>query len=179
MLALDVDGVLTDGRLMYLPDGSIMPSGFHVHDGLGIRVAIESGLKVIFVSGNWTEAVHQRARHLRISGQYLGVGNKVEELEKASQEFDVPLDRFAYVGDDLNDLAPMRVVGLSFAVADAAQEVRDLAHHTCSRPGGFGAVREVVELIIKGQGKWDDAAERFLAEVGKSGFRVSDPPPSR
>jgi len=171
MLALDVDGVLTDGRLVYLPDGSLHPSGFHVHDGMAVRVALESGLKVIFVSGNWTDAVRTRAEHLRVTAHYLGVGNKVEAMNQASEEHGVPLEQFAYVGDDLNDLAPMRMAGVAVAVADAVDEVKQAADYVCGRAGGSGAVREVVELIVKAQGLWEEATARFMAEVEASGFR--------
>jgi len=169
-IALDVDGVLTDGRLFYLPGGTLMPSGFHVHDGMAIRVAIESGLKVVMVSGNQTEAVQRRAEHLKVTASYLGTGDKVTSLRKAARDLDVPLERFGYMGDDMNDLAAMRLVGLSVAVADAVEETREAAGWVTSRPGGAGAVREFIRLVLTRQGLWEQAMARFLADVEANGF---------
>ncbi len=169
-IALDVDGVLTDGRLIYLPDGTLTPSGFHVHDGMGVRIAIESGLKVIFVSGNWTDAVRIRAEHLRVTAHYLGVGDKTEALETASRELSVPLKNFAYVGDDLNDLAAMAKVGFPVAVGQAVDEVKRMAAYVSAREGGAGAVREIIELILREQGLWESAVARSLKEIEARGF---------
>jgi 3-deoxy-D-manno-octulosonate 8-phosphate phosphatase (KDO 8-P phosphatase) len=170
-LVLDVDGVLTDGRLVYLPDGKLMPSGFHVHDGMGMRTLGEAGLKVFIVSGNWTESVRLRAEHLRVTESYLGVGDKVGCLNRICADYGLLQSELAYVGDDLNDLPAMHAAGFAVAVRQAAPEVREAAAYVTEREGGFGAVREVCELILKTQGLWDTAVGRFMADVEAHGFR--------
>lgn len=170
-LVLDVDGVLTDGRLVYLPDGQLMPSGFHVHDGMGIRTVTEAGLKVFIVSGNWTESVRLRAEHLRVTAHFLGVGDKVECLQKACAEHELEPGQLAYVGDDLNDLPAMAIAGFPVAVKQAVEEVRKAALYVTQRDAGAGAVREVCELILKEQGLWEQAVGRFMADIQAHGFR--------
>ena len=161
-LALDVDGVLTDGRLLYLEDGFVTTSGFNVHDGLGIRAALDGGLKVIAVSGNATEAVRRRVEHLQMTAHWLGLGRKESAMHEASQQLGIPLSQFAYMGDDLNDLAPLKMVGLPIAVAQAVPEVKQAAAMVTEKGGGAGAVREVIELIMRTQGIWDATVKRFL-----------------
>ncbi|MCC6485081.1 MAG: HAD hydrolase family protein [Armatimonadetes bacterium] len=171
-LVLDVDGVLTDGRLVYYPDGAVAPTGFHVQDGMGIHAALEAGLKVVLISGNWTDAVRLRAEHLRVSAHHLGVGNKMVPLAEVSQQFEIPWSEFAYVGDDLNDPAPMRSVGFCATVPNAAPEVLDQAHYITKRQGGFGAVREIIELILRQQGRWEHVVAGFLPDIEVEGFSV-------
>lgn len=164
-LALDVDGVLTDGRLVYLEDGFVTTSGFNVHDGLGIRAALDGGLKVIAVSGNATEAVRRRVEHLQMTAHWLGLGRKDKAMLEASQQLGIPLSQFAYMGDDLNDLAPLKMVGLPVAVAQAVPEVKQLAAIVTQKTGGSGAVRELIELILRTQGLWEATVNRFLETI--------------
>ncbi len=171
-LVLDVDGVLTDGRLIYYPDGSISPSSFHVHDGLGIHAALGTGMKVVIISGNATDAVRLRAEHLRVSAEYLGVGDKMVPLAEVSHQFEIPWSEFAYVGDDLNDLAPMKSVGFCATVPGAVHEVLGQAHYVTRRQGGHGAVREVIELILREQGRWEEAISHFLGAARTEGFSL-------
>lgn len=168
----DVDGVLTDGKLVYLPDGSVYPSGFHVHDGMGIRAALEVGLSVVIISGNWTEAVRRRAEDLRVSAHYLGVGDKMVPLRNVMRDHEVSLEEIAYIGDDLNDLAPLQSVGLACTVPNSAPEAKQCAHYVTTREGGAGAVREIIEVILRSKGLWEEAVARFLHEIDTKGLSL-------
>lgn len=153
LFVLDVDGVLTDGRLTYLPGGGEAKT-FHVRDGLGIQLLIASGVKVAMISGRESEVVVRRARELGIELLFVGIADKVEAFENAMKETSATDEEVAYVGDDLPDLPLLRRAGLSFAVADAAPEVRAAAHVVLRSGGGQGAVREACERILKAKGAW-------------------------
>ncbi|MCK6545586.1 HAD hydrolase family protein [Myxococcota bacterium] len=152
-LVLDVDGVLTDGRLTYLPGGGESKT-FHVRDGLGIQLLLASGVKVALISGRESEVVVRRARELGIMHLSLGIADKVEAFEELLADFGITDEDVAYAGDDLPDLPLLRRVGLAFAVADAAPEVRASAHIVLRAGGGQGAVREACERILKARGAW-------------------------
>lgn len=154
VLMLDVDGVLTDGRLLYLPDGTEAKS-FHVRDGLGIQLMIASGVPVALISGRKSEATERRADELGIQLTYLGISDKEQAFTEILGRLDLREDQAAYVGDDLPDLHLMARVGLSFAVADAAPEVRAAANVVLRANGGQGAVREACERILKAKGAWN------------------------
>jgi 3-deoxy-D-manno-octulosonate 8-phosphate phosphatase (KDO 8-P phosphatase) len=153
VLVLDVDGVLTDGRLVYLPGGGEAKT-FHVRDGLGIQLLAASGTRVALVSGRESEVVARRAKELGIELAFLGIQDKVEAYDLMLKQTGIPEDEVAYVGDDLPDLPLIRRAGLSFAVADAAPEVRAAAHVVLRAGGGQGAVREACERILKAKGAW-------------------------
>lgn len=162
MLVLDVDGVLTDGRIAFWggPTGEPLEGkSFHAHDGLALKWAGRMGIITAIVTARQSSAVERRAREMEIGHLIMGCEAKLTALEQLSALEAVPLSEFAYVGDDLPDLAPMAVVGWPVAVADAAREVRRAAAHVTERPGGAGAVREVVELILTAQGKWLEVVE--------------------
>jgi 3-deoxy-D-manno-octulosonate 8-phosphate phosphatase (KDO 8-P phosphatase) len=152
-LVLDVDGVLTDGRLTYLPGGGESKT-FHVRDGLGIQLAIASGVKVAIISGRESEVVVRRAKELGIDMLFVGIADKVEAFETVLKQTDATEEEVGYVGDDLPDLPLIRRAGLSFAVADAAPEIRAAAHVVLRTGGGQGAVREACERILKAKGAW-------------------------
>ncbi len=156
VMMLDVDGVLTDGRLLYLPDGREAKT-FHVRDGLGIQLMIASGVPVALISGRRSEATARRADELGIQLTYLGIDDKEEAFQDILQRLDLNESQVAYVGDDLPDLHLMKKVGLSMAVADAASEVRAAAHVVLRTNGGQGAVREACERILKAKGAWNIA----------------------
>lgn len=156
VMMLDVDGVLTDGRLLYLPDGREAKT-FHVRDGLGIQLMIASGVPVALISGRRSEATARRAEELGIQLTYLGIADKEEAFQDILQRLDLNESQVAYVGDDLPDLHLMKKVGLSMAVADAASEVRAAAHVVLRTNGGQGAVREACERILKAKGAWNIA----------------------
>lgn len=156
VLMLDVDGVLTDGRLLYMPDGREAKT-FHVRDGLGIQLMIASGVPVALISGRSSEATARRADELGIQLTYLGIADKEEAFQDILHRLDLTESQAAYVGDDLPDLYLMKRVGLSMAVADAAPEVRAAAHVVLRANGGQGAVREACERILKAKGAWNIA----------------------
>jgi 3-deoxy-D-manno-octulosonate 8-phosphate phosphatase (KDO 8-P phosphatase) len=155
VLVLDVDGVLTDGRLTYLPGGGESKT-FHVRDGLGVQLLIASGVKVAIISGRESEVVVRRAKELNIENEllFLGIADKVEAFEAVLKQTSASEEEVGYVGDDLPDLPLLRRTGLSFAVADAAPEVRAAAHVVLRSGGGQGAVREACERILKAKGAW-------------------------
>jgi 3-deoxy-D-manno-octulosonate 8-phosphate phosphatase (KDO 8-P phosphatase) len=155
LLILDVDGVLTDGSLYFGPQGEALKV-FHVRDGHGIKMAQRGGIEVALVSGRRSDAAFHRARELGITRFYEGVRDKVAILEELLAALNLTLPQVAAVGDELVDLPLFHRVGLAAAVADAAPEVRAAAHWVTSLPGGRGAVREVCDLLLKAQGRWEE-----------------------
>ncbi|MDF1578431.1 MAG: HAD hydrolase family protein [Desulfobulbales bacterium] len=161
LLLLDVDGVLTDSTIVYLPDG-VETKGFSTRDGLGIRLLQEAGVEVGIITARRSEVVQRRAANLGISRLYQGAGAKREVYEQIIAELDLMPEQVAYMGDDWLDLPVMTRVGLAAAVADAAPEVRDIAHYVTASPGGRGAVREVCDLLIEAQGRHAELLKRYL-----------------
>jgi len=157
LLLLDVDGVLTDGRLYFDAKGETLKV-FHVRDGHGIKMAQRAGIEVAFLSGRRSDAAFHRAKELGITKFYEGLRDKVVVLEELLEALRLSPQQVAAVGDDLVDLPLLARVGLAVAVADAAPEVRAAAHWVTTLPGGRGAVREVCDLLLKAQGKWPEAA---------------------
>jgi len=153
VLLLDVDGVLTDGRLFYLPDGQ-EARVFNVRDGLGVQLLRASGLKVGLLSGKTVEVVRRRGEELGVDLLLLGIEDKVAAFEQALEKLGVKAEEVCYVGDDLPDLPLIRKAGLGCAVADAAPEVRSNANLILRANGGQGAVREICERLLKAKGKW-------------------------
>jgi len=156
LLILDVDGVLTDGSLYFGPGGEALKV-FHVRDGQGIKMAQRAGIEVAFLSGRRSDAAYHRARELGITRFHEGLRDKVVVLEEIMAAMQIGPAEVAAVGDDLVDLPHMRRVGLAVAVADAGPEVKAAAHWVTTLPGGKGAVREVCDLLLKAQGKWEEA----------------------
>ncbi len=152
-LLLDVDGVLTDGRILYLPDGG-EARAFHVRDGLGVQLLAAAGIPVGILSGKSSELVRRRAEEMGIGLMLLGVEDKVAGFQQACDKLGLAADEVAYVGDDLPDIPLVRRAGLGFAVADAAAEVRKAANIVLRANGGQGAVREVCERLLKAKGHW-------------------------
>ncbi len=153
-LLLDVDGVLTDGRITYTSDGEEIKS-FHVRDGEGIARWLAAGHAAALVSGRDSPALRRRADELGIRHVAAGVQDKREAVALMREALGRPVSACAYVGDDLPDLAAMQEVGLSLTVADAVAEVKDAAEGVTHSLGGQGAVREIVEVILRAQGRWD------------------------
>jgi len=160
LLLLDVDGVLTDGRII-LDDRDAETKFFYAQDGSGIKYLLRSGLKCAFISGRKSAAVSRRAEELGIEDCYQDAKDKMVAYEKILQKFGLKDEEAAYVADDLTDLPLLRRVGLSVAVADAAEEVKQASIYVTTRPGGRGAVREVTQLILKAQGKWQEILLRY------------------
>jgi 3-deoxy-D-manno-octulosonate 8-phosphate phosphatase (KDO 8-P phosphatase) len=159
MLLLDVDGTLTDGTLIVLPDGEEAKS-YDVRDGLGILLAQMAGLRLGIITGKVSRSLEKRAERLRIFEVHQGALDKKKVLGEILTKHRLAPGRVAYIGDDLGDLEVMKSVGLAAAVADAHPEVKRLAHYVCRTPGGRGAVREFIEFILEAQGKWADVKMR-------------------
>jgi 3-deoxy-D-manno-octulosonate 8-phosphate phosphatase (KDO 8-P phosphatase) len=161
VLVMDVDGVLTDGRIWLLSrrDGTASEiKGFSAYDGAGLKLARAAGLRTGLITGRESTAVAQRARECEIEFVYQHRATKTAALEEIMQLTGASESEVAYVGDDLPDLSILTRVGLAAAVANAVPEVKRAAHFVTKRSGGEGAVREVIELIVKAQGKWAEAS---------------------
>jgi len=162
LLLMDCDGVLTDGRIWLFENGEEQ-KGFHTRDGLGIDLLHRAGLRSGIISGRTSSAVETRARTLGMAFVVQGHENKVEAFNDVLAQAGVTNAEVSYIGDDLNDIPLLLQSGLGVAVADAASETRQRAHYVTEAPGGFGAVREVIELILKSQGRWDDLISDYLS----------------
>ena len=160
LLLLDVDGVLTDGAIIYSDDGS-QTKIFNVKDGLGLKLLMEAGIKVGIVTGRKSMALDHRCRDLGIRYVFEGIQDKAKILETIAEQTGVAPEHTAYIGDDLPDLSLMRRVKLSITVADGHNTVLENADWTTSAAGGCGAVREVCEVLLKAQGKWDKTIDQF------------------
>ncbi len=147
----DVDGVLTDGRLFFMPDGTEFKS-FNTLDGHGIKMLMKSGVEVAIISGRKSPLVEKRAANLGIMHLIQGREDKLNALSELRERLPFELDQIAFLGDDLPDLPVMRRVGLGMAVASADRFVREHAHGTTKAMGGAGAAREFCELIMRAQG---------------------------
>ena len=156
----DADGVLTDGGLYYDRRGHNQLR-FDARDGLGLKMAQLAGLKVGILSGRDSAALERRVNELKLEFLSMGVADKRGGLETFLKRHNTVARRIAFVGDDLPDLVVLGQCGLSFAPADAAQEVRDVVHRVLRSPGGHGAVREMVELVLRARGDWDQIFSRF------------------
>lgn len=165
LIALDVDGVLTDGRI-FVADSGERIRAFDVKDGSGIVYLQRAGVRVALLSGESREAVRHRAERLRIETVLLGYKDKRRGLADLLEAEDAPAEAICYVGDDLPDVPVMRAVGLAVAVADAHPIAKSAADWVLSKPGGCGAVRELAERLLKAQGKWRAILERYFSEAG-------------
>lgn len=154
LLALDVDGVLTDGSINIGNEGELFKA-FNCKDGLGISAARKIGLRVAIITGRKSSIIHHRAKELGINLLCEGVHDKFAELVRIQKELEFRQEEIAYIGDDLNDLPAFAAAGLSFAPADACAEIKAEASVVLTHTGGHGAVREAIEKILKAQGKWE------------------------
>ena len=160
LLLLDVDGVLTDGSIIYNDDGG-ETKVFNARDGFGLRLVIQAGIKIGIVTGRSSKALRHRCDNLGIGYLFDGIADKAGVFEKIAAQTGIGPDHAAFVGDDLPDLPIMERAGLSIAVADAHEIVRQKAAWTTQARGGHGAVREVCEALLKAQGLWDQIMERY------------------
>ncbi len=161
MLVLDVDGVLTDGGLIINGDGSESKT-FNSLDGHGIRMWRRAGLKVAFLSGRASEPTKRRAEQLEVDYVLQNCLDKLGALKQLLEQSGLSAEQVAYVGDDLPDLPVIRYVGFGAVVANAVDEVKRYADYVTMRYGGSGAVREVIEYILKNTGKWQELMKRYL-----------------
>ena len=160
LLILDVDGVLTDGRIV-IDDAGLESKHFDVRDGHGLKMLMRSGIGVVLLTGRKSRVVDHRAADLGITEVYQGILNKGELFSGILERRHVTPDQTACVGDDLVDIPLLSRAGFSVAVADAVDEARQIADYVTYHPGGRGAVREVCELILKAQNQWADVAARY------------------
>jgi 3-deoxy-D-manno-octulosonate 8-phosphate phosphatase (KDO 8-P phosphatase) len=163
---MDVDGVLTDGKflLVPMPDGSVVEAkAFDSADGAGLAIARKCGIRLGVISGRSTPAVTRRAHELQMEYVYLGLGSrKLHSFEEILSKDSIKPETVCYVGDDVQDLPILRRVGFPVGVANACEEVKRAAAYVTRRSGGNGALREVVEFILRSQQKWETALSEFI-----------------
>ena len=162
LILLDVDGVLTDGSIIFGESNQELKV-FNIKDGLGIKLAQACGIEIGIITGRTSEAVKKRADELAIKILYQGQRDKVKVYEQIKNDLGLKDDQIAYVGDDLSDLKLLQKVGFSITVNDACDEVKAEVDYIIKCPGGKGAVREVIELILKSQGKWQGLIQKYYS----------------
>lgn len=153
LLLLDVDGVLTDGKIVYDSSGKDFKF-FDVHDGLGVYLLKKASIPTILITAKGSKAIKPRAKDMRVDAVYQNISPKSQVLDKIMAKYALEAKNICFVGDDLVDLCLMKRVGFPVAVFNAASEIKRAASYITLREGGRGAVREVAELILKSQGKW-------------------------
>jgi len=163
LLVLDVDGVLTDGSLVINADGSESKT-FNALDGHGIKMWRRAGLKVAFLSGRKSEPTAHRAKQIGADFCLEECHDKLEAFENLIRQAGLSAEQTAFIGDDLPDLPVIRCAGFSAAVANAVEQARKSADYVTKKSGGSGAVREVIEYILKKNGKWQELLKRYLPE---------------
>lgn len=164
LLLMDVDGVLTDGKLYNVPgpDGAMIETkGFDSQDGISLQWLSWKGIKTGVISGRVSKATEVRAQQCKMTYVYQGHIEKIPILEQILADSGIPAENVAYIGDDLTDVVVMNRVGLGIATANARAEVKSSAKHVTKSAGGEGAVREVVELLLKAQGHWDELLRKY------------------
>jgi 3-deoxy-D-manno-octulosonate 8-phosphate phosphatase (KDO 8-P phosphatase) len=161
LLILDVDGVLTDGRIV-IDDRGVETKCFDVRDGHGIKLLKRANIEVVIITGRNSEVVTHRARELGIDSVYQNIHDKLEVYQSILGQKGLKDGEVGFVGDDLVDLPLLRRVGFSAVVADSIEELKSYADYISRNRGGRGAVREISELILKAQGKWSELMERYL-----------------
>ena len=160
LILSDVDGVLTDGGIVYDNQG-IETKRFHVRDGMGIRLWQKAGYRFGLITHRSSHIVKMRAAELGIEIIRQGIDDKLTAMRSVLGELHLAPAQACYIGDDLPDLPAVRAAGLGVAVADACAELRQSVHYVATLPGGHGAVRETVELILKAQGRWEDLIQAY------------------
>jgi 3-deoxy-D-manno-octulosonate 8-phosphate phosphatase (KDO 8-P phosphatase) len=165
LLVMDVDGVLTDGRMILSDRGDELKM-FHTHDGIGLALAHRAGLRTAMVTGETSPIAKARGEKLGVGTVVLGARRKGEVVETLLAEHGVSADALAYIGDDLLDLPALQRAGLAVAPADAVADVRAAAHLVTKAAGGHGVVRECVELLLRAQGRWETVYRAFVEEHG-------------
>jgi 3-deoxy-D-manno-octulosonate 8-phosphate phosphatase (KDO 8-P phosphatase) len=177
LLLFDVDGVLTDGKLFLFPIPTASPSGgqtpgqivveakgFHAQDGAGISIARIAGIKTGLITRRNSDTVALRARDLKLDHVHQGTQDKLKVFREILVKEGLSAREVAFVGDDVIDLPVMRNCGFSVAVANARREVKEESHYVTPRAGGDGALRDVIEYILKAQGKWKEAVESYIGK---------------
>ena len=161
LVATDVDGVLTDGRLYYPLEGGAHCKAFHVRDGAAIKWLQGQSIPVAFITGLVSASVQQRAQDLAITDCFMGIGDKTKSIEALLPKYQCTWENIAYLGDDLQDLPVLQRVGLAVCPSDACAEVRSSVHQVLQERGGSGVFRILAELILNAQGSWDAVVKRY------------------
>jgi 3-deoxy-D-manno-octulosonate 8-phosphate phosphatase (KDO 8-P phosphatase) len=167
LLLMDVDGVLTDGRLYFIPDATgnmVEFKGFDSQDGIGLQWCQWKGIRTGVISGRNSPATVERARQAKMNYVYQGHTEKIPIIEEILADAKVEMEEVAYIGDDLTDVVVFHRVGFAVATANARPEVKDEAHYVTAQPGGSGAVREAIEVIMQARGFWNEILAHY--EVG-------------
>ncbi len=165
LLVMDVDGVLTDGRMVLSERGDELKM-FHTHDGIGLALAHRAGLRTAMVTGETSPIAKARGERLGVHHVVLGARRKAESVSALLAEYGWDDSTVAYIGDDLLDIPALQRAGLAVAVANAVPEVKAVCQVVTRAAGGSGAVRECVELILRAQGTWEDAVDAFVRDHG-------------
>lgn len=163
IIILDVDGTMTDGKISYDNNG-IETKSFNVKDGMAIAQAIKYGIKVAIITGRTSKIVEHRASELGILDIYQGVGNKISTLDKILEKHDYNYENVAYMGDDINDIPVMMRASYVGVTADAVLDIEEFAHFKSKGNGGYGAVREFIETILKANGIWSKIIEEYKSK---------------
>jgi 3-deoxy-D-manno-octulosonate 8-phosphate phosphatase (KDO 8-P phosphatase) len=149
----DIDGVLTDGTVHVAPDGAMLRE-MHIRDGFAMKAALESGYNVCIISGGSNEGVRIRLRNLGITDIHLGTPDKVETFKEYTELYNIKPENVLYMGDDIPDFHVMQLVGLPTCPQDASPEIKEISNYISHKNGGKGAVRDVIEQVMKVQEKW-------------------------
>lgn len=160
LLIMDVDGVLTDGRIIYSNSGDEMKF-FNVIDGMGLALFSRAGLKSAILTAKKSRMVLKRAKDMHIDKVYQNALRKLEVFERILIDFKVSPDEVCFIGDDVIDIPVLKRVGFAVSVPNAVPEAKSVAHYITKREGGRGAVREIIDMILKTQGKWDEVMQRY------------------
>jgi 3-deoxy-D-manno-octulosonate 8-phosphate phosphatase (KDO 8-P phosphatase) len=160
LLILDVDGVMTDGRIIMDDEGREIKH-FNVRDGHGLKILMHSGIDVVLLTGRRSRVVEHRAKDLGIREVHQAIWNKAEAFEQIRSAHGLEAHNAAFMGDDIVDIPLLRKVGFSACPADACLEVRNIVDYIAEYDGGHGAVREICEIILQAQGKWADVAAKY------------------
>jgi 3-deoxy-D-manno-octulosonate 8-phosphate phosphatase (KDO 8-P phosphatase) len=161
ILAMDVDGVLTDGSLFIGKDGEIAKR-FDVKDGLAMSVAQRQGMELVFITGRTSPIAKRRAQELGIKTVFENAKDKAQILRQLAKDRQLSLSNIGYIGDDLIDLPALNVAGVSFAPADSATDVLAQVDYVAKKSGGHGAVREIVEAILNAKGLWQEVVKNYM-----------------
>ncbi len=177
VIVFDVDGVLTDGMLYFIPEGTgedgsiraVEVKGFSAHDGLGMGIGRVAGLKFAVITKRTSDTVAVRMKELKVEYIHQGSQQKMEAIHAIMDEAGVTLDEMAYVGDDIIDLPPMRAVGLGVATWNAREQVKAAAHYVTPHAGGYGAGRDTIDLVLEAKGVLEESIEAYLKQAGSAG----------
>jgi 3-deoxy-D-manno-octulosonate 8-phosphate phosphatase (KDO 8-P phosphatase) len=161
LLVIDIDGIMTDGRIIYSVYGDELKF-FDVQDGFGISLLRHAGIPSVIITAKKSRIVKLRARDMKVARAYQGHIDKLVPFDDILKRFKVSPEEICFMGDDLIDVPVLRRVGFAVTVPNAVDEAKSAAHHVTSRTGGRGAVREMCDLILKSQGKWDAVTAKYL-----------------